>query len=265
MNSPGSSTNRQGVLRDKIKLHRDWYFVEYQPADARSSFALLLLTVLSEPTDLESVASAAESELQYWLQRYPVPIMLYALDAKGDPLHFPGRGDESHLMGFVVQQTGMINRRWGLFENDELPAEQMEADYLAHAYDGIPTRMQKDVRTEAMRKAQVEGRLFRTIIFFVVIVPVLIEIISLGIDWLGYLLAAGSIVVGLYKAAKILGWLQPTQREKEKSERNLRMNHYFYHCERNPEGFNRLMIENFKQDAIEQTRKEAEALLKNPE
>lgn len=265
MNSPGSSTNQQGVLRNKIKLHRSWYFVEYQPADARTPFALLLLTVLSEPIDLESVVSAAESELQYWLKRYPVPIMLSAFDAKDDLLRFPSRGDEPHLMGFVDQQTGKINRRWGLFENDELPAEQMKADYLARAYEGIPTRMQEDVRTEAMRKAQVKCRLFRTIIFFVVIVPVLIEIISLGIDWLGYLLAAGSIVVGLYKAAKILRWLQPTQREKEKSERNLRMKHYFYHCERNPEGFNRLKIENFERDAVEQTRKEAEALLKNPE
>lgn len=265
MNSPGSSTNWQGVLRDKIKLHRDWYFVEYQPADARSPFALLLLTVLSEPIDLESVASAAENELQYWLQRYPVPIMVSAFDAKDDLLHFPSLGDESHLMGFVDQRTRRIFRKWGLFEQDALPAEQMESDYIARIYEGIPARKQVDVRTEAIRKARVEGKLFRTIIFFVVIVPVFIEIISLGVDWLGYFLAAGSIGVGLYKAAKILGWLKPTQRENEESERDLRMKHYYYHCERNPEGFDRLKIENFERDAIELTRKEAEALLKSPE
>jgi hypothetical protein len=40
------------------------------------------------------------------------------------------------------------------------------------------------------------------------------------------------------------------------------MNHYFYHCERNPEAFNRLKFENFERDAIERTRDEAEAIRK---
>ncbi len=38
------------------------------------------------------------------------------------------------------------------------------------------------------------------------------------------------------------------------------MRHYFYHCERNPEGFARLKVENFEREAKEQTLKEAEAL-----
>jgi len=56
--------------------------------------------------------------------------------------------------------------------------------------------------------------------------------------------------------------LKPSQREKQEAERNLKMSHYFYHCERNPEGFNRLKIENFEREAIEGTRKEAEELRK---
>ena len=38
------------------------------------------------------------------------------------------------------------------------------------------------------------------------------------------------------------------------------MNHYFYHCERNPEGFMRLKVENFEREAKERTLKEVEAL-----
>jgi hypothetical protein len=51
-----------------------------------------------------------------------------------------------------------------------------------------------------------------------------------------------------------------TQREKEKAEKDLRMRHYYYHCEQNPEGFNRLKIENFERDAIKQTHLEAEEI-----
>jgi hypothetical protein len=38
------------------------------------------------------------------------------------------------------------------------------------------------------------------------------------------------------------------------------MKHYFYHCERNPEGFARLKAENFEREAKERIIKEAELL-----
>jgi hypothetical protein len=33
-----------------------------------------------------------------------------------------------------------------------------------------------------------------------------------------------------------------------KAEKKRKMEHYYYHCERNPEGFNRIFIENLKND-----------------
>jgi hypothetical protein len=59
-----------------------------------------------------------------------------------------------------------------------------------------------------------------------------------------------------------LGWIKPSQREKQKAEKDLKMQHYFYHGELNPDGFNRLKIENFDREAIERTHKEADALRK---
>lgn len=38
------------------------------------------------------------------------------------------------------------------------------------------------------------------------------------------------------------------------------MKHYFYHCEGNPEGFNRLKIENFEREAIRRTHDVADSL-----
>jgi len=38
------------------------------------------------------------------------------------------------------------------------------------------------------------------------------------------------------------------------------MEHYHYHCERNPEGFLRLKLENFEREEREQIQNEAKAL-----
>ena len=64
-------------------------------------------------------------------------------------------------------------------------------------------------------------------------------------------------------AANARGWLKPSQRDKQKAEKDLKMNHYFYHCERNPDAFNRLKIENWERETIERTRDEAETIRKN--
>ena len=166
-------------------------------------------------------------------------------------------------MGYIDPQTGEVVRRWEILRNEELPLEQMDAQYLARVYRGIPFRLQKEVREKALREARTTGRVIRLIVFFTVVVPVLIEIISLGLTWFAHILAAISIFTGLYKAGKAIGWLTPSQRDRQKAEKDLKRNHYFYHCERNPEAFNRLKIENFEHEAIERTRDEAETIRKN--
>ncbi len=50
--------------------------------------------------------------------------------------------------------------------------------------------------------------------------------------------------------------------EEEKAEKERKMNHYYYHCERNPAGFARLLVENVEKDTSERIRKEAEELAK---
>jgi hypothetical protein len=143
-------------------------------------------------------------------------------------------------MGYIDPVTGGIIRKWGLFKDNELPSAHMDSSYLERVYEGIPFRLQAEVRQKAQREARITGR----------------------VDWLGYSLSAISISVGIYKAAKAMGWLKPSQRAKEEAEKDLKMRHYFWHCERNPEAFKRLKFENFEREAIERTRKEAETVRK---
>jgi len=263
MRLPIIDTNDRKVFRDKLSEHRGTYFVTYQPADARYPFAIVQLTFPQDGSDGSTIIRAMEHELEVWLTRYPVPVMISAYDAKDDLISLSDEFGESHLMGYIESPAGTVIRRWGLLRNDELPSEQMDAEYLERAYKDVPFQLREEVRENAIREARTTGRIIRIFVFFVVAVPVLIEIISLGVEWLGYLVSGISILIGLYKTAKAMGWLKPSKRDKQKAEKKLKMQHYFYHCEQNPEAFNRLKIENFNREAIERTRKEAEALRTN--
>lgn len=248
------------VFREQIKEHRGDYYVSYQPADARSRFASVQLTFLGNGHDVADVKAAMERELQSWLLRFRVPVGVSSYDAKDDLIHVAPEFSQSHLAGYIDQQTDQIIQWWDFPQENEFPFEQMDARYLARVYEGVPFRLQEEVRRKALRETRMLGRSASIALFLMVGVPVLIEMISLGVTWLGHVLAGISISVGLYKLGKAMGWLKPTQREKEKAEKELRMRHYFYHCERNPEGFNRLKIENLEREAISRTHDEADAL-----
>lgn len=260
MNSSRETSDGEKVFRDKVKEHRGKYYVSYQPADARFPFAIIQLTFLDHGSDVGIVKDAMEHELQSWLSRFRVPVMVSSFDAKDDLIHISTESDQSHFMGYVDLQTGEMIQRWGLLKGDELPSEQMDTRYLARVYEGVPFRSQETVRQNALRETRAMGRSIRMIVFLLAGVPLLIEIVSLGVTWVGHVLAGISITAGLYKLAKTMGWLKPTQRAKEKAEKDLRMKHYFYHCERNPDGFNRLKIENCEREAINQNHLDADKI-----
>ncbi|MEX2163174.1 MAG: hypothetical protein WD823_02870 [Sulfuricaulis sp.] len=262
MEIPKDASN-QKVFRDGIKEHRGSYFVIYKPADVNSSLALVSLVFPETSVEVTEVRRAMEQELKHWLNRFSVPVMVTAFDVTDRLIHFSEGPYESHLMGYIDPHTGGLVQKWGLFEEDETPSEQKDVGYLERVYQGVPFRLQGKVREEVRREARVRGRVIRFIVFFYVGGAVLIELIALGVNWLGHVLAAVSIAVGSYKLGKAMGWLKPTKRDKEKAEKGQKMGHYFYHCERNPEAFNRLKCENFERDAIEQTHKESEAVRKS--
>lgn len=249
------------VFRTKIQEDRGSYFVEYQPAQIALPFATIQL-VFPEVFDIKTVRQAMEDELRHWLGRYAVPVMVSSFDAKGDLIGGIGESAEPHLMGYLESGSGSLFVRWGLLKNEEMPAEQMAKDYLARVYCDVPYRAREEVRRNALRDAKARGAATRLIVLLVIGFPVLIELVSLGVAWLGHVMAAISILVGLRKLGRAMGWLKRSEKEKTEAEKQLKMNHYFYHCERNIETFHRLKAENFERDAVEETRKEAEAIRK---
>lgn len=253
------------VFRDEIQKDRGSYFVAYSPADGDSWLATVSLVFSEITVDVSEVRRAMEFELAHWLNCFAVPVMVSAFNAEENVIRFSDQSCNSHLSGYIDAQSGRLVQRWGLFKDEEFPSEQKGVEYLERAYQGVPFRLQQEEREEVRREARIRARVMRSIVILYAGGAVLIELVALGVSWLGHVLAAASIAAGSYRLGKTMGWLKPSLRDKEKAEKEQKMGHYYYHCERNPESFNRLKCENFERDAIEQTRNESETIRKNHE
>jgi hypothetical protein len=263
MDQIGTGSASVEVFRDVVKERRDTYYVTYQPADSRLPYAILNLVYPKTVPDGEQVAEQMKQEMTLWLSRFPVPVIVSAFDAADNCLEVHADASNSQLIGFVDPLTSKVVIRWGTFSERELPADQSTPEYLANIYDKVPFRSKAQVRQQVEEKAAQFRRglrLFRIASVFWVGIPLLIEIVSLGVNWIGYALWSISVSIGLFKFAKVIGWIRPSQRQIATDEEMRKMKHYFYHCERNPAGFERLKIENFERDALQETQNEFDSL-----
>ena len=249
------------VFREKLKEHRGRYFVTYQPADSRQKFSVLNLVFLNGDLDCTRVATVMERELQYWLQRFSVVTLVSAFDLKDDLIDLSACRQTSHLMGFI-SSAGAVTKQWKIIPESELPPELISTDYLNRIYATVPSRSADDVRSQSRLEAKMLKRAATVILVFIIIAPLAIAVLSLGITWIGYVFAGASILAGLFKAAKTFGWVKPSEREKRAAEKRQKMEHYFYHCERNPEAFMRLKVENLQRETIEENIAEAREIEK---
>lgn len=252
------------VFRDLIEEHRDLYTVSYQPADARSSIAVISLFFPESPGDRSIVMSAMEKELQTWLERFPVPAKVSAYNAKKRLIRVSSTTSECHLMGYVRLVDDAIIRRWRIMDDGEIPADAQEPEHLETAYKSIPFRLREQVREMMRLDLRTKAKAAFLTLSLIVLFPVFLQaVIHWGKD-LVLPLSVASIVVGLYKATGLIGWRKPSPFERRKTERILKREHYFFHCEKNPASFARLEKENFRRE-VSRENKEAKRLLQSVE
>jgi hypothetical protein len=248
---------------DTIKEKRRSYFVEYDPPIADHAVASLNLVFPQAPVS-DRVADLMLAELRHWIGRYPVPLMIWAWDDKEDMITPEGQS-ENCLVGWPISDTGEIAHSWNI---DDLSAHLKSAVPLPDwriVYSDVKFRMDAEVKAEA-KKNWDERR--RQIITLKVILSLWLAAFPaawavfelLGPAWLGVLVLGYTLWKAWQTGREIWGHKKPSRSEEKKAEKQRKMAHYFYHCERNPDGFARLKIENFEKDRRERIRKEAEDL-----
>jgi len=250
----------------KIKEHRGSYFVEYQPPIPDTDFATLNL-IFPQSLPREDVVRYLGDEVRHWIGRYPVPLMVWAFDDKDDILDSPN-GNERVLVAWNDAATGKVVRSWNIDDlSAHLNSVRPPPDWRT-IYTDVPVRTDAEVKRDADQSSRLRVRQVRSLKLFLTLwlaaIPAGYAVFEFfGPGWLALLGLAFVLWKAWKTALRIWGRAKPAARETEKAEKDRRMRHYFDHCERNPEGFLRLKLENFEEDAREKVRKDAEALPKD--
>jgi hypothetical protein len=249
-----------------VKEHRDWYFVEYYPPRGADWLASLNIVVLgAEPED--RVVGAMEAEARRWITRYPSPLMASAFGEAGDLISLDGLRDSDHLMAHLDAGSGDPRLEWRLIPEAEVPGKLLTDDERLRVYADVShTYTSAAAREQEFRKF---ARSFRTgrrlitvwLIVWLAAIPAGWAILQwAGPRWLGVGVLIYSLFKALQQVLKLIGVWRPSRRERESEEKRKRMEEYYLECERNPEGFERLKLENLEREAREQTQNEARVL-----
>ena len=252
----------QDIRFEAVEEDRGSYFVTYQPPMPNCPFATLCLT-FAKLLKKNKITSLMESEAEIWLKRYPVPLMVSSFDPKSDLIEI--NADGNHLVSWIDPRTNQITRSWKLKDLTKFCEVHPNQQNWAEIYQDIPYRTQADIKAKSdlnVKKKRMQKRSLKIIIFlWVIIIPAAWVIVQFFAPaWLAIIVT----IYGLWKisqeALRLSGYKKPSLAEKEKSEKERKKDHYYYHCEQNPEGFERLKGENFDEDSQKQILAEQERI-----
>ena len=252
---------------DKIKKKRDGYFVEYQPAryepDDKSYPLAILIVVIVSQFSKDAIAQVLENEFKIWASLYPVALMAMACDEAESKIDLSSVRPGSDIVGFCDPTNKQIALRWELLKDDQIPDLLKRKERLKEIYRDVPFKTGQEIKEKTTQYYQ-NIRTGRRVIFAALIiwllVPVAIEIWGISNPFISAAIVIYSIVKAAIALLKLLGILKPSTKEISKSEKERKMEHYYYHCEMNPMGFLRLRNENFEREARESIKKEYEDL-----
>jgi len=221
-------------------------------------FSTLQLSIV-EPRDANTVAAAMESEATLWLNRYPAPIMVNAFTIDGDVFSLESVRPINHLIAWSNNNNKNV-LRWELVPDSELPSVALDRNFLKQTFSDIPYKTGLDIQINFSKEMAKLKAGWRIVFLWAVVVPLFVAVLEWWSDLLGLVVLAYAFFKAAIEALRLTGRIPKSQREREKEAEDLKMRHYYYHCEHNLEAFERLKIENFRRDEIERTKAEASAL-----
>jgi hypothetical protein len=245
-----------------VKEIRDWYFVEYSPPINDFKFANLQLVITSENVLDTDVATAMEKELIQWLNRFPVPLMVSAFDNTGSLYSIKAIKGHDFLMGFF-DHNQKVCMYWRLVKDAEIPNVAFNKEYLDNLYAGLDYETYAELDVKRRQKINAIKRGSFLLFLWLVVVPALIAILEYYSNLLSLVALIYSIYMAIKTGLELRGKLPKSKRQKAKEEEERLKDHYYYHCQRNPEGFRKLMLENLEQMSKDEIAKEAAALRKH--
>lgn len=236
-----------------IKETRGEYFVEYHPLGFPKNFFFSCLSIVFLKTKpIEEIKQIMLSETSAWLSRYPVPVMTTAFDETGSKINFSSNKD--HLVGWVSEDKSTKHTSWNLDDLNAHSEKPFSNEILIDIFKDVPferySDLKKRIKEDLVIKQKKIKALKLLLIFWASLIPFIwLTIEFFGPEWIGYIVYAYATIQLLITGLKILGICKPNSNDLEKTEIQRKKDHYFYHCEKNPDAFLKLKIQNFDEEA----------------
>jgi hypothetical protein len=246
------------VRFENVEVKKHGYYVSYSPkfvsAASDDSTALLSVRFLREHS-LEECKKIAESEFEYWIKRYPVPLQALVKFECKTTLRISSIVDCPYICGVSENEY-----RWGGFLDNELETHMLSNDELKAIYSELPSKTSQEVDIE-LNQEFIDKRMIKWFVLFTaVIIPALIAFLG----WSHPLFSALALIFAWYKCAdkwlSLSGRKIKTEVELAAEEDERLKEHHHYHCKLNPKGFERLKLENFKASSEERLLKKLETM-----
>lgn len=245
----------------EIKENRDGYFVSYNPINLKSyNFAMLNL-VFTTNSSTGTISSLMETELDYWINRYPLPIMISAFDYKGNKIALDDKPN-SELLGYFDKKSDQVIKSWNRIDKDfpSFTDEEIYSIYKGLKYETIE---QKEKKRDSSIKEHIKIKKGFFFIYLTFVIWAIISFIIAYLGWQNYWIGMAAFLYSTYKAIRRLKEIfRPTKKNREENEKKRKMEFYYQQCELNPEGFQRLKAENFERDIIKEVQGEKTELEK---
>ena len=245
---------------DTARCDRGQYYVDFKVPAEGSKFAVANL-IFHEATATAGVISALESEIEQWSRRYAVPVMASAFDASESLIHLTPEKPDSIPVGWI-DGANALEVHWTVPKDEVMPGQPFTAAALVERFSDVPHRIitasekRQDFELTARRNLVLR---WMTVIWLVLIPAAILVLQQFNVPfgWICFWLA---IARGAWKAAQLFGLIKPSKRQLAEEADALLMRHHDYHCRANPDGFERLKVENFIRESQERVKKEAEEL-----
>jgi len=236
---------QERVVFDTVKEALDNYIVEYKPM-YESNFASLGISFTKNTSNAKMI-EIIQKETTRWIEKYPIPTLTCAFDNTGSYVYVK-ESENSSLIGWIEPTTKQFKTSWN---THDLPKYEVKDFKKAwdKIYQEINFRTDEQIKQNIdkwvkQRQKENQSIKFLMLLWFCVIPATWLCIKQFGPKWIGWPVSVYAAAKLLLEAKKIY-FPKTNEQETPEQEKRRKMEHYYYHCELNPEGFDKLLVENF--------------------
>lgn len=249
---------------ERKSVGRDSYYCEYLPPVSQNRFATVNIT-FPRPVSEEEATKICEEELELWIKKYEVPLMLSAWDAKANMIPLVPPYNDNYLVGWLNKTNSKVEMSGNSNDLDEFLKTDVSSTDWARIYPDFNhrTQLQVNERAETFVKTRVRDIRILKIIFvaWFAVIPASWAIYQyLGPEWLEGIVALYACYRSAIKGLEIWGYKKPKASDVRKAVEEREKDHHHYHCKQNPIGFLSLKRENFEREAALKIQEEAKNL-----